>query len=467
VFPLTAQLRYRAENLPFAALTPLLSPFIQPTMTAGRLDGSGTLVWPALAITGSATVADFSNIISPQRDFFSCPTMSLRDFRLTLAPSALTIAALSLTKPQLTMTRTARKEPALAAFLLPAATARPPADQSRIAIATLRLLDGMVTLTDHTARPAATLRIVALNSELRGISNQPGPPTPFSLQGSMTLTPDPADFPRADSGPPARLAVTGQAALFGASPDLQAVLTIDDFALLGLGPYLAPLLGYQPEGGRLDLAAEIALRNRQLTSRNRFIIRDLLLGASGSGRFNTLLTVALLTDSERNLSLDLKVNGDLNQPTFSYPTTLADRVRTILARTTSAPFSLITTPGIPSASLDYFVFPPGAAKLAPQPATLLASLAAILKARPLLRISIAGQVDPDRDLPTSNGTADGPATARILTELARRRGAAIRDALTRAGIAGNRLRLAEPAATPDEDILLDRPLARADITPQP
>jgi hypothetical protein len=467
VFPLTARLRYQAANLPFAPFRPLLGSFIQPTMTATRLDGGGELVWPALAISGSATVTDFSNNISPPRDFFACPTTTLSDFRLTLAPPALTIAALDFIKPQFAMTRTARKEPALAAFLPPAALGQAPADQPRIAIAAFRLTDGTVTLTDHTAMPAAELRIAGFNSELLGIVNQPGPATPFSLRGAMTLIPDSDDYPLANSGPPARLTVTGQAALFGASSELQAVLTINDFNLPSFGPYLVPLLGYQADRGRLDLAADINLRNRQLTSRNRFLVRDLKLGTSSSGRFNTPLTVALLTDPDRNIRLDLEASGDLSQPAFSYPAALAARIRKILAGTTSTPFALLAEPGKQPESLDYLVFPPGSTELDQQPAGRLARLTAILEAHPLLRLSIAGRVDPRHDLPTNNRTATGPATPQRLQALARRRGEAIREALTLAGIAADRLHLEEPTATPDEDILLDRPPARADITPRP
>ena len=467
VFPLTARLQYQAQELPFAALQPLLAAFIQPTMAAEHISGVGQISFPALEIAGSATVAGIRTIISPQRNSFSCPATTLNNFRLTLGPPALNIEELSFTKPLFKAERTDHKQPALAGFLFPslAPNQKPLVTQSHITANTVRLTDGAITLTDLTAIPVAKIRIAALNTVLTGMVNQPGKPAPFSLQGTLQLTPHPVDYRLDNPGPPARIAMQGEVSLFGDRPELKSALEIHDFDLTSLAPYLAPLLGYQVDRGRLDLAADIKLHKQQLTSRNRFIIKEFKLGPSTSGRFNTPLAVALLTDTDRSISLDLGVNGNLKQPSFSYTDALAENIRNILTRTTGSPFSLVTTTKQRPEFLEYFVFPEGKAELDSQQAARLAILAAVLQKRPLLKLSITGQVDPAQDLQKLGRLSSGSDNTKLLRALAQNRGAAIREALVRAGITGSRLRLEEPTDIQGEEILLDLPATRADIAP--
>lgn len=465
IFPLTAKLQYQTEELHFAPLKPLFSSLIQPTMEAEYINGVGQLLFPDLEISGSATIAGIKNILSRKRNFFSCSTTTLNNFKLTFEPQSIDIDELIFVKPLLTAEKTNRKRPALATFLFPAAIRESLTTRPSISANTIKLTNGLITLTDRATTPTTKLRITSLNAALSEMTNQPGNLTPFTLQGTVQLTPDPADYPPNNPSPPTQVAMKGEVALFDDHPELRSSLDIYNFDLTSLEPYLAPLLGYQLNHGRLDLAANIKLQNQHLTSRNHLIIKEFNLGTSTSGRFNTPLTVALLTDKKRNIKLDLEVSGNLSKPPFSYTAALAENIRNILTRTTSSPFSLVTSNNQRPEFLEYFVFPVGKTELDNKQAADLATLAAILKKRPLLKISIAGQADPDQDIPQSAQPLNNQTSNKILKELARDRSYAIQEQLISFGIDKKRLLLKEPNDMMEE-VLLDRPETRADITPQ-
>jgi outer membrane protein OmpA-like peptidoglycan-associated protein len=464
--PLAGELQFQAREIPIISLRPILALFTPPSLHKGLVSGSGKLSFPNLVVEGSATVADIEADISPGRSFLKCATMAMDNFKLSPAGRSLVIEKLAFNKPAFTATITDRKRPALAGFIFPAATDDSP-DQPLIIARQVTVVDGSVTLADLTANPPIRIRIAALDSEMEKMLNRAGNQQPFSLQATLQISPEPAYFPSYHAGPTARIKMNGKVALFGDQPTLVSSLEIKAIDLTGLSPYLAPLIGYQPARGQLDLHTDILLGAHQLTTTNSLTIRGLQLGQSISGRFNTPLALALLTDRSDMVRIDFRTSNDLQNLNSSYFDSLAEKIRTILAKATTAPFDLLAGENRQTSLPEYFPFGPGKTEIANKDIPQLQKLTRILKDRPRLMITIIGRADAYTDFQEIKELNSGADQGKMLKDLAGARASVIRTALISAGVNGSRLQLDQPADPFSEEILLDdRPASRADITLQ-
>ncbi|MDA3833422.1 MAG: hypothetical protein PF495_08495, partial [Spirochaetales bacterium] len=101
--------------------------------------------------------------------------------------------------------------------------------------------------------------------------------------------------------------------------------------------------------------------------------------------------VALLTDSNNHIRIDIPVNGDATDPSFTFQSAYGKKLEELFLATMVSPFSALG---------DYYnegqqppnqiIFIPGASTIAPAQQDTLLSLQTIIKNRPLLHISLTG-----------------------------------------------------------------------------
>ena len=86
-------------------------------------------------------------------------------------------------------------------------------------------------------------------------------------------------------------------------------------------PHWALYAGYAIEQGVLDLNLDYGLKDNKLDGRNKIVIHQMELGEKidrpGCGPALEL-ALALLTDSEGVIDMDIKVSGDVNDPDFNW-----------------------------------------------------------------------------------------------------------------------------------------------------
>ncbi|MEZ3186915.1 hypothetical protein HZR81_18555, partial [Pseudomonas sp. LM13] len=103
------------------------------------------------------------------------------------------------------------------------------------------------------------------------------------------------------------------------------------------------------------------------------------------------LAVALLKDSNGTISIELPVQGDLNNPQFSVMPIIWQTLRNLVVRAAKAPFKFIAgLAGGDQSDLSHIDFAPGNSELDPAARQTLDTLAAGLKQRPGLRLEIEG-----------------------------------------------------------------------------
>ena len=193
-------------------------------------------------------------------------------------------------------------------------------------------------------------------------------------------------------------------------------------------------IGHPLTRGRGEIALDYKVKDQHLKGTNHIVTQDLTLGdkVAGEGKVNLpiKLGVSILTDKEGRITLDVPVEGRLDDPKFG----VGDAIGGVLSGLIKSPFRLLGKigGGKEGEDLGTVEFPAGSAVLEPASAERLRTLANALKERPELRIVVAGAWDEDAD-----GTALREAKAPIpeggLATLGQKRADAVRKALVDAG----------------------------------
>jgi len=449
--PFALKLDYTLAGIPTLTLRPLFSVFIQPNLDITEIEAYGKLTYPDLYIEGTSSIKGLSTEITPGRNLFECPEAVLGNFRMFFSPPTLAIDELIFDQPHFKVQITDRKRPALSGFLFPVNQPEDDTYPPLISVDNLEIVNGFFKATDMTSTPPLEISINALTVSMSEMTNQPASPAPFTMEGNLSLKPSPDASPADSPETPAKIKISGQSSLFGSDPAIKSTLEAKKIHLKAITPYLAPVIGYQTEKGVLHMVTDIDLHGRKIISRNKFTVSGFGLGDNFSGRFNTPLAIALLTDRKSRINFDIPVSGNIGSPRFSYTKSLANALRKILARTTSAPFSLLPETGETVEHLGYITFAPGDGRTSENQLRLLNKLAKSLNERPLLMVAITGYASP--------GETQGD-----LKELADRRGKEVRDQLAGAGLKPDRMRLDESPDIEEEETILDLPAARVDLT---
>lgn len=181
----------------------------------------------------------------------------------------------------------------------------------------------------------------------------------------------------------------------------------DGIELTDLTAYSVKYTGYPITKGTLTVDVHYTLANQNLTATNHIFLDQLTFGdrveSSTAKNLPIRLAVAILKDSKGQINLDIPVSGSLNDPQFSLGGIIFHAFMNILEKAITAPFRLLAGAigGIASAGsnedLSYVEFAPGRATLDTASQKRLDSVAAALNARPALKLSITGRVDPTVD----------------------------------------------------------------------
>jgi uncharacterized protein involved in outer membrane biogenesis len=183
----------------------------------------------------------------------------------------------------------------------------------------------------------------------------------------------------------------------------------DGIELTELTAYSVKYTGYPIIKGTLSVDVHYTLANQLLTATNHIFLDQLTFGdrveSSTAKNLPIRLAVAILKDSKGQINLDIPVSGSLNDPQFSLGGVIFHAFMNILTKAITAPFRLLANAigGIASAGtsedLSYVEFAPGRSTLDAASQKRLDSVATALNARPALKLSITGRIDPSVDKP--------------------------------------------------------------------
>jgi hypothetical protein len=276
-------------------------------------------------------------------------------------------------------------------LLLPQAAGTKPASGPvpRITIDQIRTEQGNLRFADRSLSPEFVVDIASLTGQSRHISNIPGQRSDLAFNGKVDRY--------------APVTIRGGTNLLIEQPVLDVAVTFNNLELTTFTPYSSTYAGYAIDKGQLSMKLNYKLRGNRLEGNNDITIKKLQLGEKiKSEQAKDLplgLAIALLSDANGVIQMNLKVKGNLDQPDFSLGNIFWDVLSNTLSKAITSPFSLLASLAGGTEDLDELLFLPGEPDLTPTQQTKLAKLAQALKERPKLSMNIRGKVNFNEERP--------------------------------------------------------------------
>ncbi|PHS84432.1 hypothetical protein AAW02_10390 [Aeromonas dhakensis] len=277
-------------------------------------------------------------------------------------------------------------------LLLPQPATTKPASSGpapRVSIAQVRTEQGNLRFADRSLSPEFVVDIASLSGQSRHISNIPGQRSELAFNGKVDRY--------------APVTIRGGTNLLIEQPVLDVAVTFNNLELTTFTPYSSTYAGYAIDKGQLSMKLNYQLHGNRLEGDNDITIKKLQLGEKvKSEQAKDLplgLAVALLSDANGVIQMNLKVKGNLDQPDFSLGNIFWDVLGNTLRKAVTSPFSLLASLAGGSEDLDELPFLPGEPDLTPTQQEKLTKLAQALKDRPKLSMNIRGKVNFNEERP--------------------------------------------------------------------
>lgn len=226
-----------------------------------------------------------------------------------------------------------------------------------------------------------------LNGEITGLETTPGEAAAVNINGTV------------DGYAPVSL--SGTAAPFEETPALDLELDFNGVDMATLSPYSGTYAGYAIERGLLTLNLHYSLENERLKGDNKVLIDQLRLGekidSDKALDIPLKLGLALLTDANGVIDLQVPVEGNMNSPEFDISGVIVGAFVNLLTKAVTAPFNLLANLVGSEQDLQRMPFPVGGAALTPPTLEKLTQLNEALQQRPQLTLVIMGRLNLEAD----------------------------------------------------------------------
>jgi hypothetical protein len=266
---------------------------------------------------------------------------------------------------------------------VPAATA-PAGDAADIRIAKLLLKNGSVSFNDLSYDPAVDIELGSFAGEITDLSSQNQARSSLSLSGNIE-----------DYG---KLAINGNINPLSEQLYTDIRLALKNFDMTELSPYTGRFVGNAVEKGKMNVNLNYKIENQRVKADNQVLLNQFSLGQAVASEEATSLPVslaiALMTDTEGRIDIDLPIEGDLNDPEFRVGSVVMTALSNLITKAATSPFALIGSLVGGEDGLDQVRFAAGQSKLDATQTEHLAKLAEALNERPSLGLEIRGVSNP-------------------------------------------------------------------------
>ena len=258
------------------------------------------------------------------------------------------------------------------------------------------LINGRVAFSDRFVTPNYSADLSELTGKLSAFS---------SADSSKGGTPSMADLAlRGRAEGTAALEILGKLNPLANPLALDIAAQVRDLELPPLSPYAVKYAGYGITRGKMSVDVSYLVQpDGKLTAKNKVVLNQLSFGDKVEGSTASLpvkLAVALLSDRNGVIDLDLPISGSLNDPQFSIGPIIIKVIVNIIVKAITAPFSLLASAfGGGTDELGTVAFASGSADLAPDAKAGLDKVAKALLDRPSLKLTVVGSshLDFERD----------------------------------------------------------------------
>ena len=261
------------------------------------------------------------------------------------------------------------------------------------------LVNGRVAFSDRFVKPNYSADLTELTGKLSAFSS-------INSSASAGATPSMADLElRGRAEGTASLEVLGKLNPLAKPLALDITGKVRDLELPPLSPYAIKYAGYGITRGKMSVDVSYLVQpDGKLTAKNKLVLNQLSFGDKVEGATASLpvkLAVALLSDRNGVIDLDLPISGSLNDPQFSLGPVIVKVIINIIVKAITSPFSLLAAAfgGGGGDELSTVAFASGSAVLAPSAQASLDKVAKALLDRPSLKLTVVGasNLEAERD----------------------------------------------------------------------
>jgi uncharacterized protein involved in outer membrane biogenesis len=397
------------QQLALAPLQPLLDQYLKLRIAGGKVSAQGQLTTAqegrqkaALRYAGSLSI-DGLALTEEDGDLFAgWKSVSAGRLSASLQPTRLNIPELRVVEANAKLHIDADRSFNAARLRVRPATAAPAGDTAVkapettaaeaepfvIQIRRVRLHQGKLDFADLSLMPPFAAQIHELNGMVNGLSSRQDARSQIELDG------------RVDSYGLAR--VRGELNPFHPTDNTNLQAVFQNVDMVPSSPYMAKFTGYKLADGRISLDLGYTVRNGQLEGSNQIVMDRLKLGervdSPDSLNLPVELAIALLTNSEGRIDIDLPVSGDTKDPKFSYGGLVWQAIGQFIGKVVSSPFrALGNLLGVRGEELEAVRFEPGSARLLPPEREKLKQVAQMLAQRTQLKLSVPGHYSEAAD----------------------------------------------------------------------
>lgn len=263
----------------------------------------------------------------------------------------------------------------------------PAADAPTIRIGRIDVTRGNVNFTDNFIRPNYTANLTGLTGGVSALASDRAEPATLTLAGKVD-----------DEAP---VEIGGRLNPLAPKLFLDISASTKGVDLPRFSPYSAKYAGYQIIKGKLSMDVQYKVEEGKLNAQNHLFLDQLTFGdrveSATATKLPVLLAVALLKNSRGEIDIRLPISGTLDDPQFSVGGIIVQVIVNLLTKIVTAPFALLASAFGGGEEIGYVEFDPGSARIAPEQAKRIETLARALADRPALRLDIIGRAIPTAD----------------------------------------------------------------------
>jgi hypothetical protein len=286
----------------------------------------------------------------------------------------------------------AEKKAAAAAAKARAAAPPPPAPELKetgmpIRIRELRVERGRMDFADYSIQPNFAANVTGLNGSVTGMSSDPKARAKVDLKGNV--------------GEFSPVTIAGEVQPFAFDRHTDIGLKFENISLPIFNPYSGKFAGYNIAKGKLTTDLHYTITDRKLDAKHNIRIDQLEWGEATAEKGEATLPVkfatSLLKDADGVISLDVPVNGTLDDPKFRIGPLVWQIIRNILTKAVTAPFRALGALFKDAEEAQFVDFAPGQATLDTAAGERLAGLGKALAPKTDIRLSVPIGGDPELD----------------------------------------------------------------------
>lgn len=409
--PTTAKLQVATRDIDLRLAQTYLSPFVRLELRSGKLGSDLAVdlqsVEPlAFSIGGQAEINQLHTLDTlKDRDFLKWQQVLVEGIDYQHG-KGLVIGQVKLQQPYVRFIINEDLTTNINDLMIPQpaeANAKPAAASKPLPmrIGGISIKDGSANFADFSLTPNFATAIQQLNGQIGTLDNQSPKTASVDIKGKVDKY--------------APVSIKGKLTPFDPMNSLDIATSFKNVELTTLTPYSGKFAGFRIRKGRLNLDLHYQIEKGQLNAENKLLLEDLQLGEKVDSKdamdLPIRLAIALLKDTDGNISIQLPVQGDLNSPQFSVMPIAWQTLRNLVLRAAQAPFKFIggLVSGGSDVDLSTVRFNAGDSELDGDAQKALDTLASALKERPTLRLEVEGM---------SAQSSDGPplAAARLERE---------------------------------------------------